>query len=111
METLRKKSNTFSLNKESGFQVYTNNIIKNRSQIASNLKYDKRRAILSIKSELLVKDNYHISLVNEKLILLISENREISKPIHIHNLKSNFINNWYIIFFFFFFLYTGGNIR
>ena len=47
--------------------------------------YLKNQYKLSIYSQLIFKDNYSISLIDNKLIILISEAKEYNKPVYIHN--------------------------
>ncbi|RLD83688.1 MAG: hypothetical protein DRJ10_03010 [Bacteroidetes bacterium] len=54
-------------------------------------KHKKERTILNIKSELIEKDNYQISINDKKLILVLSEKKEISRPIYSHHLEKSLL--------------------
>ena len=50
----------------------------------------KNQYKLSIYSDLILKDNYTISLDDDKLIIIIAEIREYNKPAYIHNFQRNY---------------------
>lgn len=69
--------------------------IKKRSDFnvsISGFSYNflKNRYKLSIHSDLILKDNYTISLTDDKLIIVVSEIREFIKPSYIHNIQTSY---------------------
>jgi hypothetical protein len=88
METMEKKvqNNTYN--------AYVP-IIKKRDDFDVNItgmsyNYFKNQYKLGIVSDLIMKDNYTLSLLEDKLVVVVSEIREISKPAHIHNIQWNY---------------------
>ena len=88
MKTMVKKSN---YNK---YDTYIP-VIKKRNDFNVSItglsyNYYKNQYKLGIISNLILKDNYTISILEDKLVIVISEIREISKPAHIHNIQWNY---------------------
>lgn len=48
---------------------------------------------LHITSDFIEDNNYQVSIREQILILVLSEMKEVVRPIHIHNLNRNFFNN------------------
>jgi hypothetical protein len=56
-------------------------------------KNKKNSIELFITSAFLEDNNYQVSIRGQILILILSEKKEVERPIHVHNLNRDFINN------------------
>jgi len=58
--------------------------------------YFKNRYKLNIYSKLIFKDNYSLSLIDNKLFVVISEIKQLNKPSYLHNYnwKNSDINSY-----------------
>ena len=87
METLYNKANNTLRMTQGVFQIDSKKLKSDLGLIDTDLKYENGSIILSIRSKLLEENNYKISKQGQKLILILSEKREINRPIHVHHLN------------------------
>ncbi len=73
-------------------------VINKRNDLNVNItgfsyNYVKNQYKLSIYSDLFFKDNYSVSLIDNRLMVVISEIKEYNKPSYIHNFNWNTANS------------------
>jgi len=92
METINNKTSNALTLRRGVLQINKRNFINDFNSIHIDYKIKNKYTVLNITSGLIEDNNYQLSIRGKKLVLILSEKKEIERPLHVHNLTRNVID-------------------